>query len=198
MLNQVTPYINAMVSQLPTFGKPHASVFVAGLFLESLYRIEDRSGAKLIKIFTSKVAQIAVLGASHTLFDSTRVKASVALCVALSQPTWLRKLSKKMDNQELKDNPDRISDRPRLSSFIGSGAEVVNIAAKIFCSLSTGVVVQQMITGQTEGKIRVAVSAILLAISAANVYKIIDYAYSKPFTLNLREPYENPFEQNPL
>ncbi len=169
----VLHYANAATNLVPDYGKKHVCLFAAALFVETSLRFSN-DGDALKKIFFWKGPQIISCLLANSAFNSSYRVAipTVVSTLALSTSGFYNVVANL--SQVVKINNVTVAslnaERPPLISIFASAMEVANIASKIINSLAVGLVVQKAFTGQTEGKIRVVVSAALLLLSALNIY----------------------------
>ena len=163
MVSRITSYADAATNLVPNFGKARALTFTAGLVLETVvrYGLAEPDYMELNVIQLLKTWQSVAAFADSAYFSAKGKVGAFFITYAFQSPIVHDKFS---------DPNSPLLDRPRLISFVQVTGEAINIASKVIGSLATGLVVQRMVTGGVTGKIRIVVSAALLALSAYNVF----------------------------
>jgi hypothetical protein len=183
MVNSILPYANGVMEKIPSYGRFHALVFVSNLLLETTLRFSKKPEKNLLWISLMKVSPLILCAASAPLLRSWKILIPGFFLSSLFLPNSLSIIGSR-SAQWLTVNKSGIfpkhiqavtveADRPPLISFVACTVEALNIASKVFNSIGAGVVAQKMFNGQTEGKVRVAVTGALLALSALNIYKAV-------------------------
>jgi len=175
MVSQIMPYVDRATSLVPNFGKGNALLFTAGLLAETVlrYGVAQPGYTELDVIQCCKCFQSAMALIDLGPFSVIRKIGTIFITFAFQFPIVHDRFSTTFRVAELK------YDRPRLISFVQVTGEAINIASKVIGSLATGIVVQRMATGGATGKIRVVVSAALLALSAYNVFNNREFTKNK-------------------
>jgi len=179
MVSRIMPYADRATNLVPNFGKGSALVFTVGLLMETVQRSHmtedtDQNQENIYMLQMFKIAQSLPISFGGSGSHIRKYVAGYVLSFAL-QFTPIHQLIAKFTRVDLFDECEVSrycqieADRPVFVSFVQVAGEVVNIASKIIGSLATGIVVQQIVTGGSTGKIRIVVSAALLALSAYNV-----------------------------
>jgi len=179
MVSRIMPYVDRATNSVPNFGKGNALLFTAGLLAETLRRFtmtedtdHNRINIYILQMF--KIAQSLPISFGGSGSHITKYVAGPVLSFGL-QFTLIHQLIATFTRVASFKGYDTSYycqievDRPDFVFFVQVAGEVVNIASKIIGSLTTGLVVQQMVTRRSTGKIRIVVSAALLALSAYNV-----------------------------
>ncbi len=177
MIDRLMPYVNTATNLVPGFGQREAAIFTGALIAESLIRASGgKGGARLLFLDPLKHIQFYASFAKNPFYSHSfghKLITHLALLpsnifgvFAISEITGIKQCHIRGINQY---HANLETERPPLVSFLACAGEALKIGAKIVGSLATGAVVEKMTTGQTEGKIRFAVSAALLALSAWNV-----------------------------
>lgn len=177
MIDRLMPYVNTATNLVPGFGQKEAVIFTSALIAESLLRgSKTDKGLRILFLDAIKHIQFYASFAKNPLYGHSvlnKLKAHFLLLpsnifgiLIISAITGVKEWNKKY-------HANLEADRPPLASFVACAGEALKMGAKIVGSLATGKVVGQMVEEQLSGKVRFAVSAALLALSAWNVKAVI-------------------------
>ena len=175
MINPIMPYVDRATNLVPNFGKGNALVFTVGLVLETLQRSHmtedtDRSRKNITRLQMLKATQSLVILLGGSGSHIRRYVASPLLSFGLQLPIVHDQIIKFTNVTHFKDANQTLhynqltADRPVFVSFFKVAGEVVNIASKVIGSLATGLVVQQMVTRRSTGKIRIVDSVVFFVL----------------------------------
>ncbi|MGH2611590.1 MAG: hypothetical protein ACRDFB_00910 [Rhabdochlamydiaceae bacterium] len=180
MITRFLPYVNAVTQRFPNYGKMNALGFVLPLLCESYMKLQAGASSLFWIAFAKSIPACGLLNAAPA-FEAPRIYYPTSIAfTTLSSRAFLLKFLDVVGTDQVKKGKKEINavfldtDRPPLVSFLTCASEVVNVASKVINSLATGVVVQKMFTGQTEGKVRTITTAILLSLSVLNVFLTVE------------------------
>jgi hypothetical protein len=170
------------LAAVPNYGKITAALFLISLVGETYVRASSQkthSGfSPWVALFLLKKVQVfSGMGGSSYSWKLTIPAGTVAFLLpsvgAARAKIWT---TENAQGERLHKAAVIPTDRPYLKTYFACAYEALNVASKVIQSVATGVVAQKMWSDQTEGKVRVAVTTALLALSAWNVYNLKTYS----------------------